>query len=124
MPKIVSVDDQAGWLPYAAERMDHAYSHLTWAYDEEPLREKPSPYLRRNVFGCIFSDRHAIEQADKIGLDNLMFETDFPYGDGPYPNTIDHIRAQFDGIDPQVAYKILRGNAIRLFGLDLDRAAG
>jgi predicted TIM-barrel fold metal-dependent hydrolase len=119
--KLAYSEGQAGWLPYAIERMDHAHLHHTWARGERKIKELPSVYVRRNVFGCIFSDRHAIENAADIGVDNLMFETDFPHADGVYPHTRDHIVQQFDGVDPETTYKILRGNAIRLFELDFDR---
>jgi predicted TIM-barrel fold metal-dependent hydrolase len=118
--KLAYSEGQAGWLPYALERMDHAYQHHKWAHGDVALRELPSTYVHRNVFGCIFDDRHAIEQAEKIGPDNLMFETDFPHGDGSYPHTYTHITQQFDGIDEGLTHKILRGNAIRLFGLSLQ----
>jgi predicted TIM-barrel fold metal-dependent hydrolase len=119
--KLAYSEGQAGWLPYAMERMDHAYLHHTWGHGEEPMPELPSTYIQRNVYGCIFADRHAIENARKIGIGNLMFEVDFPHADGPFPKTYEHIQAQFDGIDEEVAYRILRGNAIRLFELDFDR---
>jgi predicted TIM-barrel fold metal-dependent hydrolase len=119
--KLAYSEGQAGWLPYAIERMDHAYRCHTWAHGEEKLGELPSTYIRRSVFGCIFSDRHAIESVDTIGVDNLMFETDFPHADGPYPHTPEHLRQQFEGIDAETTYKVVRGNAIRLFELDRDR---
>jgi predicted TIM-barrel fold metal-dependent hydrolase len=118
--KLAYSEGQAGWLPYAMERMDHAYLHHTWGHGEEPMPELPSTYIRRNVFGCIFADRHAIEQAEKIGVDNIMFEVDFPHADGPFPHTRRHIEAQFDGIDPATTYKILRGNALRVYDLELS----
>lgn len=118
--KLAYSEGQAGWLPYAMERMDHAYLHHTWGHGEQPMPELPSTYIQRNVFGCIFADRHAIEQAEKIGVDNIMFEVDFPHADGPYPHTREHIETQFQGIDIETTYKILRGNAIRLYQLDLD----
>lgn len=119
--KLAYSEGQAGWLPYAMERMDHAYLHHTWSHGEQPMPELPSYYIRRNVFGCIFADRHAIEQAEKIGVDNIMFEVDFPHADGPYPHTAEHVASQFADIDAETTYKILRGNAIRIYELDLDR---
>lgn len=118
--KLAYSEGQAGWLPYAMERMDYAYLHHTWGHGEEVLPELPSAYIRRNVYGCIFADRHAIENAHKIGPGALMFEVDFPHADGPFPNTYEHIQAQFDGIDDETAYRILRGNAISLFRLGFD----
>jgi predicted TIM-barrel fold metal-dependent hydrolase len=119
--KLAYSEGQAGWLPYAIERFDHAYTHHIWGHGEEPMPEAPSVYIRRNVFGCIYADRHAIENADKIGYDNLMYETDFPHADGSYPNTYEHLVEQFGGVDPELTYRILRGNAIKLFELDLGK---
>ncbi len=119
--KLAYSEGQAGWIPYAMERMDHAYLHHTWGHGEQPMAELPSTYIRRNMFGCIFADRHAIEQSAKIGVDNLMFEVDFPHADGPFPHTLDHLATQFTGIDADTTYRIVRGNAIRLYSLEFDR---
>ena len=119
--KLAYSEGQAGWFPYAMERMDHAYREHTWGHGDVKMQELPSTYIRRNMYGCIFADRHAIEQAHQIGIDNLMFEVDFPHADGPYPRTLEHLAEQFAGIDADTTYKIVRGNAISLFQLDLDR---
>jgi predicted TIM-barrel fold metal-dependent hydrolase len=117
--KLAYSEGQAGWFPYAIERFDSAYRHHVWARDETKLAELPSTYIKRSVYGCIFDDVHAIENIDKIGPDKLMYEVDFPHADGPFPATLDHITQQFDGIDDETAFKVLRGNAIELFGLSL-----
>ncbi len=119
--KLAYSEGQAGWMPYALERMDHAYLHHTWALGERKIDELPSTYIRRNMFGCIFADRHAIQNARAIGIDNLMFETDFPHADGAFPNTREHLAAQFEGVDREVTHKIIRGNAIKQFELNFDR---
>jgi predicted TIM-barrel fold metal-dependent hydrolase len=119
--KLAYSEGQAGWMPYAMERMDYAYEHHTWALGEQQIKELPSTYVRRNMYGCLFADRHAITNAEAIGVDNLMFEVDFPHADGPYPHTYQHLERQFEGIDDEITYKIIRGNAIRVFELDFDR---
>lgn len=118
--KLAYSEGQAGWIPYAMERMDHAYAHHTWALGDEKLKEKPSTYVRRNMWGCIFADKHAIASAEHIGVDNLMFEVDFPHSDGPFPHTRSHLADQFAGVDPAITYRIVRGNAIRLYQLPFD----
>jgi predicted TIM-barrel fold metal-dependent hydrolase len=118
--KLAYSEGQVGWIPYILERMDHVFYSHTWALGEYRPVELPSSYFRRNVYGCLFSDRHGIENADKIGVDNLMFETDYPHADGTYPHTYQHALKQFEGVDEQKRYKILRGNAIRIFELNLD----
>jgi predicted TIM-barrel fold metal-dependent hydrolase len=121
--KLVYSEGQAGWLPYALERMDSAYRSHVWARGEFKLPELPSSYIKRSVYGCIFDDRHAILNVETIGRDKLMFEVDFPHNDGPYPGTLEHITQQFAGVDETTTYDVLRGNAIKLFGLDLDKDA-
>jgi predicted TIM-barrel fold metal-dependent hydrolase len=83
----------------------------------------PSTYAKRSVYGCIFDDRHAIDNIEAIGRDKLVFEVDFPHNDGPFPRTLAHIAEQFAGVDDQTTYDVLRGNAIKLFGLKLDEDA-
>lgn len=119
--KLAYSEGQAGWIPYAMERMDHAYTHHTWALGEQQIKELPSTYIRRNMYACIFADKHAIHNAHQIGVDNMMFEVDFPHADGPYPNTLQHLADQFAGVDPELVYKIVRGNANRIFELGFDK---
>jgi predicted TIM-barrel fold metal-dependent hydrolase len=121
--KLVYSEGQAGWLPYAIERMDSAYRSHVWARGDLKLPDLPSTYAKRSVYGCIFDDRHAIDNIEAIGRDKLVFEVDFPHNDGPFPRTLEHIKEQFAGVDDQTTYDVLRGNAIKLFGLKLDEDA-
>jgi predicted TIM-barrel fold metal-dependent hydrolase len=118
--KLAYSEGQAGWIPYAMERMDHAYREHTWSHGDVKMKELPSTYIRRNMYGCIFADKHAIANAHEIGIDNLMFEVDFPHADGPYPRTLEHLADQFAGVDPDITRRIVRDNAIKLFQLQLD----
>jgi hypothetical protein len=36
---------------------------------------------------CFFKDTVGIDLIDRVGLDNVMFETDYPHQDGTFPNT-------------------------------------
>jgi predicted TIM-barrel fold metal-dependent hydrolase len=56
---------------------------------------------------------------EKVGLDNIMFETDYPHQDGTWPGSVKAAREQFGYLDEVAIRKIARGNAIRLFGLQL-----
>jgi len=52
---------------------------------------------------------------DDIGPDNVMIEVDYPHSDSTWPNSLDIARQQVRGLDVDTAYKVLRGNAERLF---------
>jgi predicted TIM-barrel fold metal-dependent hydrolase len=52
---------------------------------------------------------------DVIGEDNVMIETDYPHSDTTWPHSIKLAHERLAGLDPDVQYKILRGNAERLY---------
>jgi Tat protein secretion system quality control protein TatD with DNase activity len=72
------------------------------------------------VFACLFDDIEGLLNRDKVGIDQLLFETDFPHLDSTYP----HSRATAEkicsaaGLNTEETYKLMRGNAITAFGLD------
>jgi predicted TIM-barrel fold metal-dependent hydrolase len=56
---------------------------------------------------------------DQVGADNICFETDYPHTDTTWPDSKEYVEKMLAGFDDEVAYKVLRGNAIRM--LELDR---
>jgi hypothetical protein len=84
------------------------------------LPEPPSTYVRGRVYGCIFDDLHGLRSRDEIGLDQILFETDYPHANGTWPNTLDVARrlCREAGMDAAESAKLVRGNAIACYGLD------
>ena len=79
----------------------------------------PSTYYKGRVFGCFTNDVHGVESIEKAGEDNICFETDYPHTDTTWPNSHQYVQDMLAGFSDEVAYKVLRGNAIRM--LELDR---
>ena len=76
--------------------------------------------MRGRVYGCIFDDSHGLKSRDEIGLDQILFESDYPHANGTWPNTrsVAHRLCTAAGMDgPEVA-KLMRGNAIECYGLE------
>jgi predicted TIM-barrel fold metal-dependent hydrolase len=69
------------------------------------------------VYGCFFKDQTGIDMRDKIGIDRITFETDYPHSDSTWPDTRAVAAKLLDGLDDESIHKILRGNASELFGL-------
>ena len=57
--------------------------------------------------------------AARVGEDNICFETDYPHTDTTWPNSKEYVEKMLADFDDNLAYKVLRGNAIRM--LELDR---
>ncbi|HVC67755.1 MAG TPA: amidohydrolase family protein [Acidimicrobiales bacterium] len=115
-------EGQIGWLPYILERADDVWrEHRAWGGVRDTILEPPSMYYYRQVFGCFFRDRHGLESLDRVGVDNITFETDYPHTDSTWPDTLRVAEEMMAGLTDEEAYKIVRGNAIRMLDLDLDR---
>jgi predicted TIM-barrel fold metal-dependent hydrolase len=50
-----------------------------------PIR--PADVLTRNFWFCTLDDPSTIDTRHRIGVENIMFETDYPHGDGTWPDT-------------------------------------
>jgi predicted TIM-barrel fold metal-dependent hydrolase len=120
--KLAYSEGQIGWLPYVLERADTVWEqHRAWAGVSDIVPEPPSTYYYRQIFGCFFSDFHGLKSLDEVGVDNITFETDYPHTDSTWPHTKKVAESMVAGIDEESVYKIMRGNAIRMLSLDLDR---
>lgn len=117
--KLLYAECQIGWIPYFIERADDTWQTHQWAQGEKRLVEPPSHYYRRNVYSCFFKDTVGIDLIDRIGLDQVMFETDYPHQDGTFPRTKATAEMLFGHLPQGSVDKIARGNAIRLFDLAL-----
>ncbi|HZJ27702.1 MAG TPA: amidohydrolase family protein [Acidimicrobiia bacterium] len=118
--KLAYSEGQIGWIPYALERADTVWDqHDSWHHSKERIPEPPSTYYYGRIFGCFTADRHGLRSLDEVGEDNICFETDYPHTDTTWPNSHEYIEKMLVGVDEQVAYKVLRGNAIKM--LELDR---
>ena len=117
--KLLYAEAQIGWIPYVVERIDDIWNtHRGWAHVRDNAPEPPSTYYYRQMHSCFFKDSVGLEMLDRVGVDNIMFETDYPHQDGTWPNSQAVAQKLFGHLDPAITRKIVRGNAIRLFGLD------
>jgi len=114
-------EGQIGWLPYVLERADDVWrEHRAWGGVADTIPEPPSTYWYRQIYGCFFRDRHGLESLERIGVDNVTFETDYPHTDSTWPDTLAVATEMMAHLPAEVRHKVVRGNAIRMLGLDLD----
>jgi predicted TIM-barrel fold metal-dependent hydrolase len=118
--KLAYSEGQIGWIPYALERADTVWEHHNaWMHTKDTIPEPPSTYYYGRIFGCFTADHVGMANLDLVGPDNICFETDYPHTDTSWPNTKEYVEKMLAGFDDETAYKVLRGNAIKM--LDLDR---
>ena len=118
--KLMYAESQIGWIPYYLERADDNYKTHMRAQGEERLPEPPSYYYHRQIYSCFFKDTAGMKLLDEVGVDNVLFETDYPHSDGTFPRSKEVAHELFGHLDPEVVHKIARGNAIKLFTLPFE----
>ena len=94
------------WLKLEALRADQDYAY------------GPVLVFRRNVFLSFQEDDLGIRDRALIGVDNLMWGSDYPHAESTWPNSrqiIDHI---LQGVPEDEKRKIVCGNAARLYCFD------
>ena len=117
--KVAYSEGQIGWIPYILERADTVWEeNRAWGGVADKVPERPSSYFGDHVFGCFFDDAHGLRSVEEIGEDNITYESDYPHSDSTWPRTREIAEEQMAGLTDEQRRKIVRGNAIKLFGLD------
>jgi predicted TIM-barrel fold metal-dependent hydrolase len=125
--KVALSEGEIGWIPYFLERAEQVLDkqrywvqrgqqfagHATTDVDLDTLNLRE--LFRGHIFGCFIDDHHGIASIDEIGEDNIMCETDYPHSDSTWPNCITNVRKQISHLSPETQYKLLRGNAEKLY---------
>jgi predicted TIM-barrel fold metal-dependent hydrolase len=115
--KLAYAESQVGWMPFLLERMDGVWHEDVGGVE---LEHPPSSYVRDRVFGCIFDDVHGLRSRDVVGINTILFETDYPHANGTWPNSraVAHRLCAEAGMSADECTQFLRGNAIRAYGLE------
>ena len=122
--KIISAELNCGWLAYFLHRMDRAFDSRGVRLQGSPfptkLTMKPSEYFRRQLFATFIDDPYGLAHRDEIGVDNLLWSSDFPHSATFWPHSREKIAEDFQGIGEEDKRKILSENVAKLYGFEVD----
>jgi len=76
----------------------------------------PSDYWRRNMFVEFMEDDLGVRMRDLIGVDNMLWGSDFPHAESTWPRSQQFLDRIFDGVPEADRRKITADNAAKLFG--------
>lgn len=117
--KMVSVESGIGWVPFILETMDWELPENAPVQAAE-LDRAPSEYFKTNWFATIWFETgrgNLQELVDKVGEDNIMFETDFPHPTALWPKPLEHVHEAMATLRPECRRKILAENGKKLYRL-------
>lgn len=111
---IVGGEVGAGWIPFLKQELDDRYRRNRY-WCEVDLKMLPSEYLERNCKVGVVSDQFGVQHCDAVGVDMMMWCSDFPHHITDWPHSRYLINAMAQGIDPAKRRKIFCENAGRLY---------
>jgi len=122
--KVVSAELNCGWVPYFLHRLDERFDAQGPRVHGSPfltkLKIKPSEYFRRQLYATFIDDTFGIAHRRDIGVDNLLWSSDFPHSATFWPHSREKIAKDFAGVGENDTKKILAENTARLDGFTLD----
>ena len=116
--KLVSAENNVGWLPYVVQSWDRAYETARYM-DSSPLKLKPSEYFHRQVYATYIDDPVGVADRHHIGIDNIMWSSDYPHTASTWPHSQDIVSRDFKEVPAEEKWKIVRENVTKLYDLDL-----
>lgn len=91
---------------------------------EGKISKLPSEYFGTNIFvGASTMSKEEIRRRYVLGLDCIMWGTDYPHPEGTWPNTVARLRQDFAGVPVDDTRKLLGETAATCYGFDLDTLA-
>jgi uncharacterized protein len=114
--KLVSVENDIGWIGHFIQRMDHAYDKFRYTA-KNIIPNPPSFYFYRQVFATFQDDRVGVVARQFAGVENLMWASDFPHADSTWPNSREVIERDFRDVPAGERRRIIADNAAELYGI-------
>lgn len=115
--KMVSVESGMGWVPFILEAADYEILENAPQQAAE-LSRKPSEYFREHWYATFWFEQNGGDLQyliDRVGEDNVMFETDFPHPTCLYPDPLTAVEERMMTLRPETRRKVLGETAAKLY---------
>ena len=77
--KVVSVENDIGWVPHYLYKLEGAFEQFRY-FLEYDLPESPIDYFHRNVWFTFQDDPIGVQHLEMIGTHQVMWGSDYPHG--------------------------------------------
>jgi predicted TIM-barrel fold metal-dependent hydrolase len=118
------VPDELLKLDYFWDRMGNAVGSQEYVWGHPVVSEmslKPSEYWARQCHvGASFIRPAEVGLRHSVGVDRVMWGSDYPHKEASTPYSTEAIRLAFAGVAKDEAQKMLGGNAAELYGFDME----
>jgi uncharacterized protein len=116
-PKLtfVGAESGIGWVPYVLEACDYEWER--GKLYKSGLPRRPSDMFRQQCYVDFWYEQAGLKMRDYIGVDRILWETDFPHPTSIFPEADKWLKWSFEGVPEADQHKILVENPMRLYHL-------
>ena len=75
-----------GWIPFYLDRIDRHFQNQEWLTADDFAGKLPSEVFREHFLACYITDPSGLLLRDRIGIDIIAWECDYPHTDTTWPN--------------------------------------
>ena len=119
---VAIVEFELSWAPHLLDTMDYTYRerHEEAVYSfKDGLR--PSDLFHRNIVLSFQEDAIGIRLRDVIGVDNMMWGSDYPHSESTFPQSRKILAEILAGVPADEQAKIVGGTTARVYRFDVPR---
>jgi len=114
--KVMLSEGGIGWIPYMVERLEQVWEKQRH-HSKVNVEKSPAECFRDHIWVCFIRDEAGLEARQRIGVDKILFEADYPHSDTMWPNSRKSLAHQLHDVPADEASLIAGGNAARLLRL-------
>jgi predicted TIM-barrel fold metal-dependent hydrolase len=118
--RFVPTEFDTGWIAHFLYRDDYNFGRMGGFRTYPHLKLKPSDYFHRNFLVTFEDDEVGIRTRDLIGVENLLWGSDYPHADSLFPESQPVLDSIFRGVSDEDRRQITAGNVCRLYGLPFE----
>jgi predicted TIM-barrel fold metal-dependent hydrolase len=128
--QLIMTEQGTAWIPEELARLDFFFQRMGADNGSQEvewgrsivggLSLPPSGYWARQCsVGASFVRPAEVGLRGQVGVEKIMWGSDYPHKEASYPYSREHLRAAFAGVDPAEVALMIGGNAARVYGFDL-----
>ncbi len=129
--QFVLTETGVDWAPRVLEELDNFFhrmkyndqcsEHIFGGPTVAKMSLTPSEYFARQCHvGASFLPPKECAARHRLGIDRILWGSDYPHVEGTHPYTREHLRLTFEGVDPTEIQQMVGLNAAKLYGFDLE----
>jgi predicted TIM-barrel fold metal-dependent hydrolase len=119
--QVGTVEPELSWVPHFLERMDYTYTQRAWRSGWYRFKEQalPRDFFHRQVFLSFQEDHLGIRDRALLGVDNLMWGSDYPHTESTFPRSQQILERILAGVPDEERAKITCTNVARLYHFEV-----